>query len=68
MGDKIRFAPIIRVSTEKQEYRGASLASQKRAIIKLFHSSMVGISLITAGFTLVKNMRRQTMKGKFSHS
>ena len=34
MGEKIRFAPLIRVSTEKQEDRGASLASQKRALIK----------------------------------
>lgn len=43
MGDKIRFAPLIRVSTEKQEDRGASLASQKRAIIK-------AVSLVDGGY------------------
>jgi site-specific DNA recombinase len=34
MGDKLRFAPVIRVSTERQAQRGESLATQKTQIIQ----------------------------------
>lgn len=34
MGKTIRFAPLIRVSTEKQEEQGSSLDTQKEAVLK----------------------------------
>lgn len=34
MGEKIRFAPLIRGSTEKQEDQGSSLDTQKETILK----------------------------------